>query len=360
MFGMLHPCLSSLQPAERERYQRYYCGLCQSVGEDYGLWQRALQSSDAVFLSLLADSLVADSASASAGRTRCPVMPLRHRETLQGGALQCASAVQVHLVDQRLADHEAEGQWLGAARPVMSRSAARAWEVLASLGMELRAHEALAETQLDVEADCSDPAQAAAPTAAALSDAFGDLANLPGAEHITQAHREALARLGGALGRTIYLIDALEDLEEDLRGGAFNPCIQRAGEAGWVDPDAIARCEALLTADAERLEADLLSLPLARNERLIHHILLERLPARRGSAMAAASEMSARSLPAPWPVWRRGAYAFSAWCVVIWIWLTSLPTALAGDAMPMASNQCGGSPCEKACCGCVATICGFQ
>jgi len=365
MFGMLNPLKSQLSAHDREQYERYYCGLCSAVGDDFGLWQRALQSSDAVFLAVLADGLVSEVAAAKPGRTRCPVAPTRHQETLDGAALRCAGAVQMHLVDQRLADHQAEGQWLGGARPALAQTADRAWEVLSALGVELRSHGGIAQLQLDLEHAGAGPAAAAEPTAQALADAFQSLTELPGAAVTGPIHRATLARLGASLGRSIYLIDALEDLLEDLRGGAFNPCIQREGEAAWIDPDAVARCADLLEADAERLRADVSALPLVRNERLVQHILLERLTERRASALAAADALATqalaeRSLAAPWPVGRRFAHAVSALCVMAWVWLSALPAALAGDAMPMASNQCGGSPCEKACCGCVAKLFGFD
>ena len=54
---------------------------------------------------------------------------------------------------------------------------------------------------------------------------FSQIPALPGTAPLDAAQQDALLGLGEALGGLVYGIDALEDLAEDLRDGAFNPCI---------------------------------------------------------------------------------------------------------------------------------------
>ena len=61
---------------------------------------------------------------------------------------------------------------------------------------------------------------AAEPSAAALAGMMEALSGDP-------LEKRVLRRFGYLLGRWIYLIDALDDLEEDLKEGGFNPFIRR-------------------------------------------------------------------------------------------------------------------------------------
>jgi len=109
MFGTLRPGRRDLSPAARREHHRFYCGLCQSVGQSFGQPWRALHSHDAVFMSLLADGLAAEAAAPD--RCRCPMMPLIHRPTVspESPAMRYAAALQMLLGDQKLADRAAEG-----------------------------------------------------------------------------------------------------------------------------------------------------------------------------------------------------------------------------------------------------------
>lgn len=232
MFGTLaHPRCASLRVVRS--YRQFYCGTCQGLGAHYGHARRGLLNHDAVFMAILADAIQAEPASPS--RCRCPMMPVVFRTTFapDSVAIRYASAVQMLLVDQWLADRGAEGQWHArVARPVFSAGPARkAAEHLADLGVELPALRGFEARQVSLERRGVAAGVAAAPTAAVLAMAFEAAALLPGASDAFACPRvrDDLAELGAAVGVAIYLLDALEDLEQDLRRGDFNPCIDEAG-----------------------------------------------------------------------------------------------------------------------------------
>ena len=66
----------------------------------------------------------------------------------------------------------------------------------------------------------------AEPTAQLLAALFREAAG----ENALQG--AALERFGYFLGRWIYLMDAADDLLEDLKEGAFNPFVSRLGLSG--------------------------------------------------------------------------------------------------------------------------------
>ena len=49
--------------------------------------------------------------------------------------------------------------------------------------------------------------------------------------------KRILKRFGYLLGRWIYFIDALDDLEDDLKEGGFNPFIKRFGLTAPLPPE---------------------------------------------------------------------------------------------------------------------------
>ena len=74
--------------------------------------------------------------------------------------------------------------------------------------------------------------EAAEPTAMSLAAMFRQLSPREG-------QRRVLDRLGYLMGRYVYLIDALDDLEEDLERGGYNPFAAREGLTA-PDPQRIA------------------------------------------------------------------------------------------------------------------------
>ena len=79
MFGTLRPRTCGLPRATQDTYRTYYCGTCQSLGEQFSLLHRGLLSHDAVFLAMLVDGLTEERAAPSS--CRCPVMPIQIRRT---------------------------------------------------------------------------------------------------------------------------------------------------------------------------------------------------------------------------------------------------------------------------------------
>ncbi|MFT4978467.1 MAG: hypothetical protein ACI8S6_004377, partial [Myxococcota bacterium] len=217
MFGTLRPHRCSLSADARLQHRHLYCGLCKTMGEDYGQISRALVSFDAVLVGALAESLRAEPSQTSS--CRCPINPAVFRPTLAHDSvpMRFAAATQVLLADQWVADKAAEGSRAAQLlRPLGSRAVHRAADALSALGASPDQIAHLELEQLLVESSGANAEQAAAPTASALTMVFSWIGDLPGSVPLPHAAQDALAQLGGAVGRAIYGIDALDDLSDDL------------------------------------------------------------------------------------------------------------------------------------------------
>jgi|GEM_PF-1493859 len=338
MFGTLAPpsCKAGLPVVRTHR--SYYCGTCQSLGAHFGHARRALLSHDAVFMAILVDALQEQAAPPS--QCRCPMMPVAIRPTVAptSVAMRYAAAMQMLLADQWLADRAVDGSRAAAvARPLVSRRPARvATAVLVELGVDLDALRDFELRQAAVEAEGRPhPLVAASPTAAVLAAVFETSTTLPGTNPRGRSPeaRAELARLGAAVGTTIYLLDALEDLHDDARSGDFNACTDDDGDPC---PQRIAAaCRGLEESIAEA-EAALGRIPLVRHRALLQAIVVGRLGARARRAIATARsqlESEARDALALWrtlPGSRRAMVRAMTALAFLWAWASSRLTMASG------------------------------
>ena len=232
MFGYVRPHRGELLVREYQQYKAVYCQLCRQLGKDYGVLARLTLSYDCTFYAMLALGTQGDRVSRRRGR--CVVNPLKACDFLEGEgeSYHKAAALSVLLTRQKLKDDlEDEGFWkklgcrllllLGADR--QGKKAARRYPALAKLAEDTTAAQRQAEeSQAGLD-------QCAEPTARLLSGVFRELGGCDPGQSL------ALERFGYFLGRWVYLIDAADDLAEDLREGAFNPFIPRLGLSGKTE-----------------------------------------------------------------------------------------------------------------------------
>lgn len=280
MFGYIRPHKSELLVREYEQYKAAYCQLCRVLGQEYGLLARFSLSYDCTFYALLALSV--SGAEPRACKGRCAANPLKRCMYLAcaGEEYKKAAALTVLLTYHKLLDD------------IQDEKPAKAWakRLLAPFvkGKARRAegrYPFLAETvrqamqaQKDAEGARAGVDGCAEPTANMLAAVFRELAG----ENAMQA--PALERFGYFLGRWVYLMDAADDLPEDLRAGRFNPFIPRLGLEGksQLSPEERAKaeeaCNEALNATAAQMALPLNLLELENFGPIIENIVQKGLP----------------------------------------------------------------------------------
>lgn len=240
MFGYVLPSDERLTEEQRQCFSAAYCGLCHALGKQYGMAGRMILNYDLTFLAMLL----------SEGRSdlrcrRCAVHPAKGRLcACDDSAFALAADMSVILtwwqVQDGITDHGAVGglKYRAAALPLhRAYRKARTRQPLFDEGT--RRH--LQELRRLEEAQCPS-IDAAADTFACLLSGAADAVEYP-------VKRRVLAQMLYHLGRWIYLIDAADDLEKDIKSDSYNPLPLRYGFSGSTMPGA-ARQELAKTLDS--------------------------------------------------------------------------------------------------------------
>lgn len=218
MFGYIKPLSPELKVKEQEAYRAIYCGLCKQLGRVYGPFVRMTLSYDFAFLAMLAIGVKGEMTEFR--QERCMVHPLKKRNICQENeSLDLSAAMATILLYHKLKDNLADGNAaekaacmaaLPFAQTAYEKAAARVPH-LAEIVQEQMEQQSVLEKE-----QCSSIDRASEPTAKIMEAVLGGLS-----DHPTQ--QIVLKRIGYLLGRWVYLIDALDDLNDDIKNDNYNP-----------------------------------------------------------------------------------------------------------------------------------------
>ena len=218
MFGYVKVYQPELKMGEFEQYRGIYCSLCKTLGKRYGVIAQMTLSYDMTFLALLHLALADECVGFRKGR--CPYNPLKKRTCCHNNAaLEVCADAAVLFVYHKTVDTIRDERFVKrlAARlilPVMRRNRLAAAKRLPELA---RVIEQAMNRQCELEkGNTASVDQAAEPTAQILAALCSEISN-------DEKQKRVLSRLGYCLGRWVYLVDAADDLEDDLKNKAYNP-----------------------------------------------------------------------------------------------------------------------------------------
>lgn len=226
MLGYVKAFKPEMKIKDYELYRGIYCSLCRALGRNYSPIAQLLLSYDFAFAAVLRLAVSEDCCSFS--KKRCPYNPAKKcmicsdREALD----YCSHAVIItvyYKVLDNLHDRGFKSKlvamllypivWL------MHKKAAKlAPDVDKIIGESMKI-QAETEKKNGVGID-----EAAHPSA----DALGKVISLG----FEDKAKETLYSLGYMVGRFVYILDAADDLENDIKNGNFNPFREKFGNIG--------------------------------------------------------------------------------------------------------------------------------
>ncbi len=212
MFGYVIIAGELLSKERQERYRAHYCGLCHALGKRHGQLSRLTLSYDVTFLYMLLSSLYEPDA--TEGLARCLPHPIKpHGYVLNEIADYCCD------MNIALAYHKCLDDWQDD-KSLMGFGSAEALKhayqrVYALYPDKCREIERCLKAIHEVEARGGDTPDAAANLSARMLGVIY--------RYRDDMWAPALGAIGEGLGRFIYLMDAYDDLEADLRKERYNP-----------------------------------------------------------------------------------------------------------------------------------------
>ena len=227
MFGYIKPAKAELKVKEWEAYQGIYCGLCKQLARRYGWFARMTLNYDFVFLAVL--DMALREKQIHFCREHCVVHPLKKRTCCRPNeSLELCCDVAMLLTCHKLEDDLHDEGFLKRTMvrlilPFARRDYRKAAAFRPELAQKLR--EQMQRQQQLEDGHCANVDQAAEPTACLMGQVLSSLSEDP-------MRRRVLERLGYLLGRFVYLIDALDDWDEDTAKGRYNPFAERAAQKG--------------------------------------------------------------------------------------------------------------------------------
>ena len=227
MFGYIKVDRMNLLGKEYEAYKGIYCGLCRQLGRDYSIFARFILSYDCTFYAMLILSLSEDVPHYC--RRCCRFNPLKKCTYAESDtqALSLAAALSVSSAYYKIKDNLIDSPWYRRVpyrllQPLFShwrKKSLKKYPAIDEAVGEMMRRQLITEHDPTVTLD-----QAAEPTArmlASVCELIPDYIALK--ETPPNRTKRILSAFGYYLGRWIYLIDAADDYDKDMRRHNFNP-----------------------------------------------------------------------------------------------------------------------------------------
>ena len=216
MFGYVRVDKGELKVKEFEAYRGMYCSLCRALSKRYGVLSRLILSYDATFLAIVRFSQSQLLPSFRPGH--CPFNPAKRCNYCTNGeeAFDFVCAVAVLMFYYKVRDDLSDEGFFRRLLMMLLLPIAALWRKKAK--KRFPAVDALLGQAMAAQADAEKQQTASFDKAAhASADALGKLFAFD-----SDDNNRALYRFGYAVGRWVYLADAVDDLQKDLRYGRYN------------------------------------------------------------------------------------------------------------------------------------------
>ena len=258
MFGYIITNPEVLPRERQARFRAFYCGLCRTLRKKYGLAGSATLSFDMTFLVVLLNALYEPEE--TAGRERCLIHPFKSHDYVDVEALDYVADMNV-----ALAYHKCQDDWLDEKKLISAAEGKLLNRAYQGVEQRYPGKCAVIRRWLDeIHAIEEQDLQQIDPPVNATGRALGELFIWRKGDF----WEEALREIGDGLGRFIYLMDAYDDLPEDVRHGRYNPLKAYGMREDYED-----MCQsALKIAVADATHAFEL-LPIVRDADILRNIL---------------------------------------------------------------------------------------
>jgi len=260
MFGYINVNKDELSEENVKIYQSYYCGLCQKIKSEYGRRAQMALNYDMTFLIVLLTGLYEPD-----GDTRdnfvCVVHPTRKRTLRMSQITDYAAAMNILLAYYNLIDDWNDDRsftkktFAGVLKKDFEKAKSlypRQAKAIADYIKTLAEYEQKNETNIDV-----------------VSGLTGEMLGEVFAWKKDEWYHE-LKNLGYYLGKFIYIMDAYEDIEQDIKKNSYNP-LTKLAKCESEDFDKV--CSMMMTSMLSEAAKTFERLPILLHADIIRNVL---------------------------------------------------------------------------------------
>ena len=212
MFGYVLINKPELKIREFEKYRSYYCGLCHALNDEYGYTGRLTLNYDMTFLVMLLSDLYDEEDKTE--YARCMLHPAHKHCSRRNEITDYCADMCILLTYYKCADDWNDEKklskkiWAGSLKRKCRRIAEKYPEKAEMVKSKLFL---LAELEGEEVTHIDKTARVFGELMAAIF-AYKD-----------DEWKNDLYKVGFYLGKYVYLLDAYEDIEEDMKSGSYNP-----------------------------------------------------------------------------------------------------------------------------------------
>ena len=219
MFGYVRTDIPYLYIKDDRLYKAMYCGVCKGIAQVCGHTARMGLSYDVTFLSVIMHNILGEDVKIE--KQHCLTHCIRAKDMAEVDELtRRLGALNTLLVYYKYTDDIADGDRGRGKRLWFKKGFKRACKKYPEIARIVKDNMARQEQAEKAKTDSLD--RAADATAQMLAE-FSDYA-------LKDKATKATYNLFYALGKWIYLIDALDDYDKDVKKGAYNPFYLAYGE----------------------------------------------------------------------------------------------------------------------------------
>lgn len=257
MFGYIIVNKAEMKFKEFDVYHSYYCGICRDLKRKYGVLGQLSLSYDMTFLAILLTGLY--DPQTRRGSCKCAAHPFESHETRNNEFTEYAADMNM-----LFAYYKCQDDW---------EDERKLWKLIYGKLLEGKAGKLQAAYAHKVEIIrrlMEDFSEAEKSPDAQIDTLAGLFGKVMGEIMVVREDEWAdnLRRLGFYLGKFIYLGDAYEDIETDIKKGTPNPLKRK-----YRDPDFEEECRTILMMMMSECCKEFERLPILDNVEILRNIL---------------------------------------------------------------------------------------
>ena len=257
MFGYIIINKAEMKFKDFDLYHSYYCGLCRVLKEKYGKRGQMTLSYDMTFLLMLLTGLYEPEP--EKGSCKCIAHPFENHPTTINEYTEYVADMNIILSYYKCKDDWQDDRKFS--------------KMLFAKMLESKNNQIHGKykDKVDIIADCLNQIficeQKGEKNIDKMAGYFG---KIMGQIFMCKDDiwKDNLYKIGFYLGKFIYLMDAYEDIEDDIKKGNYNPFIDT-----WKEPDFDEKCKSILTMMMAECSKEFEKLPIIEYTDILRNIL---------------------------------------------------------------------------------------